>query len=78
MCLARVWHTAFCISQHSTFNNLKHTQMTNKKTYNVPEMDIVRIAQASMIATSIPVDGGDDVDGADKANAFEGGITEEE
>ncbi len=53
-------------------------QMTNKKTYNVPEMDIVRIAQASMIATSIPVDGGDDVDGADKANAFEGGITEEE
>lgn len=59
--------------------------MTNKKTYNVPEMDIVRIAQASMIATSskgdeggIPVGGdGDNVDESDKANAFEGGITEE-
>ena len=27
--------------------------MNNKKTYTTPEMDIVRIAQASMIATSV-------------------------
>ena len=27
--------------------------MNNKKTYTTPELDIVRIAQASMIATSI-------------------------
>ena len=29
--------------------------MNNKKTYTTPEMDIVRIAQASMIATSVSV-----------------------
>jgi hypothetical protein len=27
--------------------------MNNKKTYTTPEMDVVRIAQASMIATSV-------------------------
>jgi hypothetical protein len=66
----------------SDSNNLKYTQMTNKKTYTVPEMDVVRIAQTSLIAASspefkgLPVEDDENVEGSDKATAFDGGITE--
>jgi hypothetical protein len=37
----------------------------NKKEYTTPEMDIVRIAQASMIATSLTVTGYDSTSGTE-------------
>ena len=67
--------------------------MNNKKTYTTPEMDIVRIAQASMIATSLKVydsTSGDGTTSEDNtitssnsstfefnSNAFEGGLMDE-
>jgi hypothetical protein len=66
--------------------------MNNKKTYTTPELDIVRIAQASMIATSVNAftydpDSSDTQDNTItssnsstlefNSNAFEGGLMDE-
>ena len=66
--------------------------MNNKKTYTTPELDIVRIVQASMIATSVNAftydpDSSDTQDNTItssnsstlefNSNAFEGGLIDE-
>jgi hypothetical protein len=52
--------------------------MNNKKTYTTPEMDIVRIAQASMIATSTPtltVTGGGSETASEENSITQTGVT---